>query len=288
MKTTDTTATRAWTTGEAELAAGTVRYREAGSGAPIMFVHGALVDGHLWNDVAERLTDRFRCILPDLPLGSHTLPMRPEADLSPPGQARIVSDLVAKLDARGATVVGNDTGGAISQVLATTHPEGIGALVLTNCDAFENFPPRRFHLLFGFAALPGGLFALAQSMRIPLSRRSPLAYGALAKKSIPGALLERWVRPMIDSADIRRDFVRLIRGASPKQTLKAAKELPGFDRPTLFAWAHEDKFFPVEHAERLAASMPDARVARIAGAGTFVMLDQPERLAEEIGAFAAR
>lgn len=272
---------------EMDTSAGTIRYRETGSGPPILFVHGALVDSHIWDGVAERLSDRFRCIQPDLPLGSHTVPMRPDAELSPPIVAGLLSELVEKLAAGGATIVGNDSGGAISQILVTTAPAGIGRLVLTNCDAFENFPPRRFRYLFNLATVPGGIFGLAQTMRLPLSRRSPLAYGALTEKRIPGELLERWTRPLIDSAEVRRDFVKLIKGASPAQTLKAAEDLPGFERPTLFAWAPEDRFFPLEHAERLAASMPDARVVRIPDAKTFVMLDQPERLAEEIARFAA-
>jgi pimeloyl-ACP methyl ester carboxylesterase len=208
------------------------------------------------------------------------------ADLSPPGQARIVSQLVKVLEAEGAILVGNDSGGAVCQLLVTLDPEGIGGLVLTNCDAFENFPPGRYKLLFRLALLPGGIWLISQSMRLPANRRSPLAYGPLAKSRIDGALLERWVRPGISSREVRRDMVSLIRGANPSQTLEAAERLPEFERPTLFAWAPEDRFFPVEHAERLAASMPDARVTRIPDARTYVMLDQPDRLAEEIASFA--
>jgi pimeloyl-ACP methyl ester carboxylesterase len=275
-----------WRSGEAGVEGGTVRYREAGEGRPLLFVHGALVDGHLWNPVAERLASRYRCLVPDLPMGSHRLPMDEGADLSPPGQARIVSQLVSALGADGAILVGNDSGGAVCQLLVTSDPEGIGGLVLTNCDAFENFPPGRYKLLFRVGLLPGGMWLITQSMRLPANRRSPLAYSPLAKGRIDGALLERWVRPGISSRGVRRDVVSLIRGAHPSQTLEAAERLPGFERPTLFAWAPEDRFFPVEHAERLAASMPDARVTRIPDARTYVMLDQPERLAEEIASFA--
>jgi pimeloyl-ACP methyl ester carboxylesterase len=278
---------RTWTEGEAEVGAGAIRYREAGAGRPLLFVHGALVDGSIWDGVAERLADRFRCIVPDLPLGSHRRPMRPGADLSPPAQARFVSELIGRLDADGAILVGNDTGGAICQMAVTRHPDGIAALVLTNCDTFEDFPPGRYRWLFGFAALPGGLWTIAQSMRIPANRRSPLAYGPLTKRRIDDELLERWVTPVIESAEVRRDTTALIRGANPSQTMEAARRLPEFDRPTLFAWAPEDRLFRVESAERLAASMPDARVVRIPDARTFVMLDQPERLANEIASFAA-
>ena len=59
---------------EVQLSAGTVRYRDTGSGAPVVLIHGALVDGRLWDPVVERLD--ARCVVPDLPLGSHRIPMR--------------------------------------------------------------------------------------------------------------------------------------------------------------------------------------------------------------------
>ena len=289
MSTTETKAT-GWRESEAEVAAGTIRYREAGSGPTLVFVHGALVDGQIWNATAERLTDGYRCVVPDLPMGSHRAPIRPEADLTPPGQGTVVADFLRAVDAEDAILIGNDSGGSALQMLVSGRPEaipGVRGLVLTNTDAFDNFPPGRYKHLFRFVALsPATVWLLTQTFRLPANRRSPLAYPPLAKTRIPGELLERWVRPGIESAEVRRDTLKLLRGADPALTIKAAEELPGFDRPTLFAWATDDRFFPLEHAERLAASMPDARVAPIPDAKTFVMLDQPEALAGEIAEFA--
>jgi len=107
-------------------------------------MHGLLVDGRLWRKVVPRLEGDFRCIVPDWPLGSHVRALRPDADLSPPGLARIVADLMEALDLDGVTLVGNDTGGAISQLVATRHRERLARLVLTPCDAFEVFPPALF------------------------------------------------------------------------------------------------------------------------------------------------
>src|SRR5919106_3974755 len=126
---------------EARLSQGTIHYSESGEGPPIVFVHGLLVDGRLWRKVTPLLEDRFRCIVPDLPLGSHQQAMNPDADLSPPGLARIVDGFLAALDLDRVTLVANDTGGAIAQVTAANHADRIGRLVLTNCDAFENFLP---------------------------------------------------------------------------------------------------------------------------------------------------
>ena len=151
---------------EATLPQGTIHYRESGEGEPIVFLHGLLVDGRLWRKVTPLLEDRFRCIVPDLPLGSHTIPMSPDGDLSPPSLAKIVDGFLEALDLESVTLVANDTGGAIGQITAANHPERIGRLVLTNCDAFENFLPPAFRPLQWSARVPGGLTALLQGMRL--------------------------------------------------------------------------------------------------------------------------
>src|SRR3954463_10341635 len=88
-----------------ELDAGTIHYRESGSGPTIVFAHGLLVNGTLWRKVTPLLEDRFRCVVPDLPLGSHSKPMSADADLTPPGVARILADFMAALDLEKVTLV---------------------------------------------------------------------------------------------------------------------------------------------------------------------------------------
>ena len=269
----------------ARLSEGTIRYRDTGSGEPLVFAHGLLVNGRLWDPLVERLATGYRCIVPELPLGSHTVPMDPGADLSPPGIARTLGELIDELDLGPVTLVGNDSGGAISQILATTRPELLSRLILTNCDLYENFPPKLFAYLGLAAKVPGALTAVSQTLRLKPLRRSPLAFGVLSKSRLDTELLDSWVRPGLEDAGVRRDTRKFIQGISPSQTIRAASDLERFDAPTLFAWAPEDRWFRVADAERLAASMPDARVERIADAKTFVPLDQPERLAELITAF---
>jgi pimeloyl-ACP methyl ester carboxylesterase len=272
---------------EIALTPGTIRYRDVGNGPPIVFVHGLLVNGGLWRKVVPLLARDFRCIVPDLPLGSHAIPMRPDADLSPPAVARLIADLVAALGLDDVTLVGNDTGGALCQLVVTRHPERIGRLVLTPCDAFENFPPPFFNYLLLAARVPPVLTAVLQTMRIGALARSPLGFGWLAKHGLDDAALESYTRPVLESAAVRRDLVKAVRGLDPRLTLEAAERLRGFTRPTLLAWAPEDRLFPFAHAERLATILPDARVVRIADAYTFVSEDQPERLAELIATFVA-
>jgi pimeloyl-ACP methyl ester carboxylesterase len=265
-----------------ELDQGPIRYRELGSGEPIVFVHGFLVDGRLWDGVAERLADRYRCILPDWPMGSHVLPMKPDADLTPPGIARLISDFLVALDLDRVTIVGNDSGGAISQVLVTSHPDRIARLVLTNCDSYDNFPPFPFNAMPPLARLPGGVTALALPFRL-----GPIARGAYRQFSnkVSAELVEAWLSPSLRDPEIKRDTRKFTVGIDKRHTLAAAKRFGELEIPVLLAWAPNDRFFKLSDAERLAEAIPDSRLETIEGAKTFVALDQPQRLAELIGAF---
>jgi pimeloyl-ACP methyl ester carboxylesterase len=270
---------------EVKLTQGTVRYRDTGSGEPIMFVHGLLVNGLLWRKVTPHLEGSFRCIVPDLPLGSHSLALAADADRSPRGVARLLADFLEVLELEHVTIVGNDTGGAISQLLAAEYPQRIGRLVLTPCDAYENFLPLAFRPLQWLARIPGALTLLVQPMRSAAIRRSPLGFGMLTKRPIPAEITEAWMRPFLSDAGVRRDAIGLLRAIDPRDTIAAAQKLRSFDRPTLLAWAPEDRFFKLRFAERLAAEIPNARLERVEDCLTFMPEDQPERLAELIGEF---
>jgi pimeloyl-ACP methyl ester carboxylesterase len=268
-----------------DLPQGTIRYSEQGAGEPIVFVHGLLVDGALWSELSPLLADRFRCIVPDLPLGSHRVPMRSDADLSPPGIARLVDDFMAALDLAGVTLVGNDTGGAICQLVAAAHPDRLARLVLTPCDAYEDFPPPAFRPLVWAAKAPGGITLLMQTMRAPAMRHAPIAYGWLTKRRLPDQLLARWVEPALTDPAARRDAVKVLRAVSPRYTLDAAERLRSFHRPTLLVWAPEDRFFKLENARRLAGTIPSARLELVEDSRTFVSLDRPDRLAQLVREF---
>jgi pimeloyl-ACP methyl ester carboxylesterase len=273
---------------ELRLPQGTIHVRDTGdpAGPVIVFVHGLLVDGTLWRKVVPRLEDRFRCIWPDWPLGSHRTPMDPAADLSPRGVAHLIADALEALDLRDVTLVGNDTGGAICQLLVTERPERVGRLVLTNCDAFDNFLPPLFRGFQVLARIPGALTAALQPMRVRALRRLPIAYGLVTKRKVDHAVTDAWLRPFLTHAGVRRDTRKLLRGISRRDTLAAAERLRAFDRPALLAWAREDRAFPVAHAHRLAAILPQGRVEEIADSLTFVSEDQPERLAELVAGVA--
>lgn len=268
---------------EVELPAGTIRYREKGEGRAVVFVHGYLVDGRLWDGVLERLSDRCRCIAPDWPIGSQRMAMKPDADLSPYGIAALISSFLEALDLDDVTIVGNDSGGAMSQVLVTRHPERIGRLVLTNCDTHENFPPQPFKALIPLAKLPGGMAVVGAPFRIGALARA--AFKPFSKKAIAPELIASWMEPGLHDPGVKRDLKKVTTGMNKRYTQEAAEKLRGTDMPLLLAWAPEDRVFPLRYAERLAAEVPNARIAQIPDARTFVPIDQPARLADEIASF---
>ena len=271
---------------EVRLTQGPIEYTESGQGPPIVFAHGLLVDGRLWRKVTPLLEDSFRCIVPDLPLGSHRRAMNRDADLSPPGLAGIIAGFLEALDLEDVVLVANDTGGAISQITAANHPERIGRLVLTNCDAFENFLPPAFRPMQWAARVPGMLTGMLQGMRFAPMRRLPNAYGRLIKRDFDAAPTREWVEPYLTDGGVRRDTIKVLRGIDPRFTIEAAEKLRSFDRPTLLVWAVEDRFFKITFAEKLAETINGAALERIDDSYTFVSEDQPELLAELIARFA--
>jgi len=271
---------------EVRVPQGTIRYRELGTGDPVVLAHGLLTNGELWRDVAPRLAKDFRVIVPDLPLGSHELPLEPGTDLSPLGLARIIADFMAALDLENVTLVGNDTGGALCQLVAVHHPQRLGRLVLTPCDAYDNFLPPMFRPLQAAAHVPGAVFVIAQSLRPRAARRLPMAFGWLTKRPVPDEVSDAWLRPALSDRRIRREIAAILKGISSRYTLEAAARFGEFQCPVLIAWAPEDRFFKFRYAERLAADFPQARLERIDDSYTFVPMDQPERTAQLIGDFA--
>jgi pimeloyl-ACP methyl ester carboxylesterase len=270
-----------------QLDVGPIHYRNVGSGAPIVFVHGLLVNGLLWRKVVPSLASSFRCIVPDLPLGSHATPMSASADLTPTGLAKIVADFLTALNVDQVTLVGNDTGGAVSQIVATRHPERVGRLVLTPCDMFDNFLPPIFQPLQWLAHVPGSILVIAQAMRMRALQRSPLAFGWLAKHGIEPAVAAQYLKGVQTSAGVRRDTAKILKGISTRYTLEAAERLRHFDKPALVVWAREDRLFPLDYAQRMVQILPQGRLALIDDSYTFVSEDQPERLAAVIKEFVS-
>ena len=272
---------------EVRIPAGPIRYREIGAGPPVVFVHGIVANGDLWRNVVPELAGAHRCIIPDWPLGSHELGMGPAAEFSLPGLASIVGDFLTALELEEVTLVANDTGGAVAQWVAIRHAERLARLVLTPCDAFENFLPPMLRHLQLVGRTPAGLWLVGQALRLRAIQRLPIAFGWLTVRPIDPAAMRSYTRPLATNAAVRRDFAKLVRAISSSYTLQAAGELDRFHKPALVIWGLDDRLFPLAHAHRLAGLLPNATLEVLDDAGAFVPEDQPRQLAARIAEFAA-
>ena len=268
-----------------DLPVGPVDYRDLGprtADAPVaVFVHGILVNSTLWDPVAEPLAAAgIRCILPDWPLGAHRRPASKDAELSPLTVAAAITDLLEALDLHDVVLAGSDTGGALCQLAlrqlalqGDTHR--VSGLVLTNCDAFEQFPPRYFGPLFTLARSPLAVWLLAQQTRLRAVRHSPLGFGPLLSRPRPAGLTRGWIQPLLDSAAIRHDLTRFARGLQGTELTGAASWLGRFQRPVRLVWGTRDRHFTVGLGRRLQAAFPHAQLDEVADATTFVSVDRP-------------
>ena len=272
------------------LPSGTVEYNDTGGTGPaVVLLHGLLMDESLWDEVVGALGPEHRCVVPTLPLGAHRTPMAAEADLSLRGIARSVGEVLERLDLRNVTLVGNDTGGAIAQLLMAEGSERIARTVLVSCEAFDNVPPGLTgKTIVTLGKLPPTLFGIfMQQMRMKPARRLPFSFGWLTKRGDP--VVKGWLRPILRDRAIRRDAVRVLRalGSERDVLIDIEDALRHHDRPALLVWAKEDRVMPPEHGRRLAALLPDARLVEIEDSYTLIPLDQPDRLAAAIRAFAS-
>lgn len=276
------------TTQTVELATGAIDYVDTGGDGPVVvLLHGLLMDPTLWSDVIAELGPGHRCVVPMLPLGAHTRPMGPDADLSMRGITDLVAEFLERLDLRDVTVVGNDTGGVIVQLLMADQNPRVGKAVLVSCDAFDNFPPgmsgKTLVLTGKLSPAVFGMFM--QQMRLKMVRRMPFTLGWLTKRG--DAVTARWMRPLLTQSEIRKDTVRVLRSISANRTLleETVDGLRAFDRPTLIVWAEEDKVMPPEHGRRLDELLPQSRLVEISDSYTLIPLDQPAKLAESLREF---
>ena len=268
-----------------DIPAGAISYRDCGNGSPIVFVHGVAVNGDLWRQVVPRLARGHRCITPDLPWGSHSIPLHPDADLSLPGMARITAAFLDALNLDDVTVVANDTGGAVAQALVGSHPDRIARLVLTSCDAFEKFPPTPQKYLQVMAHSRLLTWIVAYTAQFKPIQRLPTAYGFVTSRAMPPDIMRSYTEPVRLNSQVRRDFRRMLRAVDTKYTFEAAARLTTFDKPALVLWAENDKIFPREHGRRLAQLLPQGRFDVISNSRTFIPEDQPDLLVTAIEDF---
>ncbi|KUH88707.1 MULTISPECIES: alpha/beta hydrolase [unclassified Mycobacterium] len=248
---------------------------------PVVFVHGILVDSRLWDRVADGLARQgYRCYLPTWPLGSHTIPVNPGVELSPHTVAGMVGDFIAALGLSDVTLVGNDTGGGLCQLVVDDDPERIGRLVLTNCDAFDKFPPFPFNVVFALLRGPISIKVLFSLMRLTALRHSPLGFGLLTHPD--PQLTASWLEPARTDVRIRRDLARLLRAVAGTDLADVATRLPRFTKPVTLVWGQRDRAFTPALGRRLAALFPNSTLVEVPESRTFVSLDAPKALIDAI------
>jgi pimeloyl-ACP methyl ester carboxylesterase len=271
-----------------ELSAGTIEYQDTGGDGPtIVLLHGLMMDASLWDGPIADLSADHRCVAPTLPLGAHRHAMHADADLSLPAIARLVAELLDRLDLRDVTLVGNDTGGALVQLLMRDGAARVGRVVLASCDAFDNFPPGLTGQTLALTGkLPPALFGLfMQQMRLRMVRRLPIAFGWLTLRG--DAATARWMKPVLTRSDIRRDTVRVLRAlaAQPRLMVEVAEHLADFHHPALVVWASADRVMPPEHGRQLTNLLPQARLVEVRDSYTLIPLDQPAKFARLVREF---
>lgn len=268
---------------DVDLPAGRIRYHETGDGPPVVFVHGLLVNADLWRNVVPAVA-AMRPPLPGSGLAAR-LAHRRHARRRPhteAGVARIIASFLDRLDLTDVTIVANDTGGAITQILMTRHPDRIGRVVLASVDCYDKFLPQPFTLLGTLAHLPGVVRAATELLRVRALHRLPVAFGWVAKHPVPADIVDSYLLPSRTSKAIRADVRRFLKSANSRYTLEAAARFPSVTFPVLVVWAREEKLFPAPLAERMVRELPNATLKLVDDSYTFLPEDQPEELTRHI------
>jgi len=269
-----------------DLTAGTIEYREQGdpNGAPVVLLHGLLMNDAQWNLALPLLPQGYRFLLPILQMGGHRIPMRDDADLTLPGMVDIVGDFLDALDLADVTLVVTDWGGALF-LTDIGRDKRVARLVICPSEAFDNFPP-------GFPGKVAWLasrntFTVSMAMRqlkIGWLRRQWLMFGQMAKKPVPQGIVDEWMAAGLADRRIRQDLVKYCRTKFDKADLiRATNRLADFDGDVLVLWSR-NPVMPDHHATQLA-ELTGGTLRYIDDANVLVMLDQPEQTALEIGAF---
>ena len=275
-----------------EVPGGAIEYFERGEGPTLVFSHGWLANANLWRKVIDLLCGEFRCLALDLPLGSHRTPMAADADLSPNGVGALIADAVERLGLSEATLVGNDSGGAYSQIALTQQGERIGErvsrLVLTSCETpYDEWPPPPFDGLPTAARDPDLLGQLLGALEDPAIRATPPAYGLLLKRPVEAEVSDSYALPAGRDEGVLRDVAKAMASTSTAPVRAAGERLiASSDLPVQLIWSNKDEVFPIANAERYANALRHSELVRIDDAYSFTPEDRPDAVAEAIRDFA--
>lgn len=269
---------------EIQLPQGYVHYYERGrpDASAVVFIHGWLTNANIWRKVITLLSDDYRCIAPDFPFGSHLQPMNEDADLTPNGCGQLILDFIREMALSGITLVGNDSGGAYSQIATSIDLGRISHLILTACETpYDKFPPPTFAGLVAAAKSPQNLQLVLEVLRNRDFRAQPQAYGKLAKFPLDPNVSDSFVLPLLTDFAISHDASKVFASASERYIQEAGNTLiENFTSPVFFLWPEEDNFFSLQNAQKYADALRHAEVQVIKDSYSFTAEDQPTALAE--------
>jgi pimeloyl-ACP methyl ester carboxylesterase len=257
---------------------GPIPVRVVGQGPPVLCVHGAFVDSRIFDATAKLLLDDATVILPDLPQGAHRRAVPDRNLLNAGGIADALSDVLAEVHLGPAVVVGNDNGGAMSQVLAASHPERVAGLVLAGCEVLEHFPPVAFAPFVAGARWPRTLLGFARLLRIPALLAEPGALNIFTVRGFGRSYVDEVTAGIFDDPEVRKDLAAFIRSLQPEVLLGASSRLGYLQGRAAVVWPPHDIFFSARDGRRVAALL-DTHVTWADRAKTFVPVDRPDLVA---------
>jgi len=240
-----------------ETSSGRISYLEQGTGPIALFVHGVLLNGHLWRHQLAQLSDIRCCIAVDL-LAHGDTEIAPNQDVSVTANAKMLREFLDALMIDQVDLVGNDSGGGIAQIFAALYPERVRSLTLTDCDTHDNWPPEAFKPFLAVAA-GGGLRKTLDAMLSDKDiYRSPQALGPAYEhpERLTDGSIETYLRPLVRTEQRTRDFERFLAGFDNKHTLAIEARLNNFKAPTLIVWGTDDVYFDVKWSRWLADNIP--------------------------------
>jgi pimeloyl-ACP methyl ester carboxylesterase len=239
---------------------GRIAYTEQGTGPVALFVHGVLLNKHLWRHQLAHLSDIRRCIAVDL-LAHGETDIAGDQDVSVTANAKMLEQFLDALNVEQADLVGNDSGGGIAQIFSALYPQRVRSLTLTDCDVHDNWPPAAFKPFLAMAA-GGGLRGTLEAM---LSNkdiyRSPQALGPAYEhpEQVTDESIEIYLRPLVRTAQRTRDLQRFLAAFDNAHTRAIEARLKTLTVPTLIVWGTDDVYFDVEWSKWLAATIPGTR-----------------------------
>jgi pimeloyl-ACP methyl ester carboxylesterase len=261
-----------------ETTSGRISYAEAGTGPVALFVHGVLLNKHLWRHQLAALSDIRRCIAVDL-LAHGDTKIEPDQDVSVTANANMLKEVLDALRIDQVDLVGNDSGGGIAQIFAALNPGRVRTLTLTNCDTHDNWPPEAFKP-FVEMTIAGGLRDTLNAMLVNKAiYRSPEALGPAYERpeNVSDEDIETYLRPLVRSDQRTRDLQRFIAAFDNKHTVNIEPQLRELQAPTLIVWGTDDTYFPVKWAHWLAEAIPGAKPpVELAGARIFFPEERSE------------